>query len=380
MKTRTFSNNRQTWYSTVFVVLFIIQQILAFIWKPFNLVTPYWIVYLFVILIVAIQNWDKIVQKKSAYSFFIITVICAFFTSFNGEMIGVCVSKALCSFIGLVGFCYLSNHRIKLEIFDITLVVFYVFFFLSYYILDISLRTDIDDHLFGISSSNTIAITLNIIWVIYYIIARSYGKKIKQKQLLIYSLINLIAIVVQGSRIGILVAAINCLLSLSDVFNIKRIYFPIIMVLGGYLFLRYGSSLNQVMEYQQMQGLESYNEDVRSLAQADFISNLTLEHALFGFSETAHFAGWDRTFNAFLDFWRRYGILPFLSLIFLLIKRVVNNKRYFTPLIAFISIFLYSFFESFWGATLWDILIYIVLFYSNEKDFAFFENEIVSNS
>lgn len=369
------SQKKTLWAGLSFTVLFVIQQLIAFTWKPFNLVTPYWIFYLLVIMVIAINNWNKIVQQKDAFVFFLVTAIGSFFSFFVGEKIGVCEEKAICSFVGLVGLCYLNSHRINLKVFEITFILLYVYFTFSYFVLDISVRLDLDDHMFGISSSNTIAIILNVVWILYYIIAKSYGNNVKQKSLLVISIINLIAIVLQGSRIGIVVAAINCFLSVSDYVKIIRRYFLVVVFFGAYLFLNYGSSLGEIMEFQQMQGLESYNEDVRSQTQAAFFSKLSFINGLFGFPNSTRFAGWNRTFNAFLDYWRQFGGVAFAFLVFFIIKRVVKNKQYYVPLVAFVSLFVYSFIESIWGATLFDVLIYITLFYSNEKSFVFFEEE-----
>lgn len=351
-----------------FVLLFVVQQIVAFTWIPFKLVSPYWILYVLIIGIIIAQNLKRLEKFRGAVLLFGVTLIGSLLTFANGDPIGSYVVKVLYSLIGLVGLYYISTHKINLTVFDILIPVLYVFFYFSFFVFDISTRQDLNENLFGHSSSNTIAISLNVVWIIYYVIARSYGPSTKRRMLLLFSILNLLLIMAQGSRIGIVVAVINLIIIVSDTFRLKYLYFIVLLVGSVYLFYRYGDLLENIIDVQNMQGVESYYEDVRSRAQAEFFLKMTPTTALVGYPETVEFAGVNRAFNAFLDFWRHYGLLPFVVLLYFIAKRIRRRKQYTVPLMAFTSLFAYSFFESLWGATLWDILIYLFLFYSYEDN------------
>lgn len=351
-----------------FILLFVVQQVVSFTWIPFMLISPYWILYLIVVLYIMTVNWKKIIESKSAMIFFLFVFVGSMMTVLNGDVIGSYVVKIVFSLIGLVGLIYISNRQINLKIFDIVFLVLYVFFYFSYFVFDVYTRFDLNGDLFGHSSSNAIAMSLNIIWIIYYIIARDNGPSTKSSMLLIFSILNLFLIVVQGSRIGVVVAVINLIMIISDLFKLKFIYFILLIIGVVYLFFRYGSLLEDYVEVEHMQGIDSYYEDVRSRAQSDFFTEMTFTSAILGYPESMNFAGLNRCFNAFLDFWRHYGLAPVLALVFFGVKRIINRKHFRVPIKSFISLFVYSLFESLWGATLWDILIYLFLFYSYEDN------------
>lgn len=351
-----------------FVLLFVVQQIVAFIWIPFKLVSPYWILYVLLVGLIIIQNLRQIEKLRGAVLLFGATSVGSLLTLINGDPIGSYVVKILYSLIGLVGLYYISTRRINLIVFDVLIPVLYIFFYFSFFVLDSSTRQEINEYLFGHSSSNSIAISLNVVWIIYYVIARSYGPSTKRRMLLLFSILNLLLIIAQGSRIGIVVAGINLVMIVSDVFKHKHLYFIVLLAGSVYLFYRYGNLLESIIDIQGMQGFESFYADVRSRAQAEFFMKMTPTAAIFGYPESMVFAGVNRSFNAFLDFWRHYGLLPLAVLLFFMAKRIRRRKQYAVPLMAFTSLFVYSFFESLWGATLWDILIYLFLFYSYEDN------------
>ena len=213
----------------VFIILFVVQQVVAFTWMPFKLVSPYWILYIVLIAYMFINNVRKVETYKSAVLFFLIIMISSILTIINGDSIGSYIVKILYSLIGLVGLYYISTHHINLTVFDILFPVLYIFFYFSYFVFDIFTRQDLNGDLFGHSSSNTIAISLNVIWIIYYIVARADGSSTKSRMLLLFSILNLLLIVVQGSRAGIVVAAINLIMVISDIFKLKYLYFIILL-------------------------------------------------------------------------------------------------------------------------------------------------------
>ena len=58
-----------------FVLLFVVQQIVAFTWIPFKLVSPYWILYVLIIGIIIAQNLKRLEKFRGAVLLFGVTLI-----------------------------------------------------------------------------------------------------------------------------------------------------------------------------------------------------------------------------------------------------------------------------------------------------------------
>lgn len=231
-------------------------------------------------------------------------------------------------------------------------------------------RKILSGDLFGTSSSNTIAISLNIILFFYFILKRSY-KESNYKVVTFIAIINLVLIIIQGSRAGIVVAFILLLLCLSELFNFKKVYFPLILfsIISLVVINNNYDKLLEIMELDRMQGLKSIEEDVRGVAQRSFFYNLNFANFFLGYPSGTEFTfEITRTFNAFIDFWNRFGFIPFLSLIIFLLRRIFNYKRFDLSLLFFTPLIIYSLVESLWGGNSWDILIYFLLFYSYKSN------------
>ena len=201
--------------------------------------------------------------------------------------------------------------------------------------------------------------------IIYYIISKYYQEN-RQLLLSAFSIINIVLISIQESRAGVLVAVILFALIIFDsiktqgkqyirLFGIIIIIVVILLVIKNIALIRdylYGIGISE----------SSYEDDVRSLATASFFSQMTWKTALFGYPMETMFAGVDRTFNAFLDLWKNFGILPFAAFFILVILRFSKRKRYSFPMYCFLPMFAYMFFESFMFHSYWDFLIYCFLF------------------
>lgn len=370
------SSNKSAILTTVVAFfLFVLQQVIDFTSNTFRLVDLYWIFIVILVLLIGNKLQYSEHRYKSAFYFMMICVGCSFFTIINGSSIGECVSKAFMSFMGFITFVYIDKKEIDYKTYLILYTLLYVFSYFSYFSFDEFTRRRLDPDLFGHSSSNTIAMYLNVaLWFLYVI---QIEKKIRKPLLLAaYSILNVYLILLQGSRAGLLVAVILCILILSDFvterFNVKTAKMKVVsytlfsMILVYYVF----NNMNVIEEFvdvREFQGVSSYEEDARGIAMGAFFSQLNIKTAIFGMPDTTLLlGGLNRTFNAFIDFWRRFGILPFVVLMYLVYCRIKNFKQYSVPLVALLPILFYSLFESLWGGTLWDMLIYISLFYSKK--------------
>ena len=354
----------------IFIFSFVLQQIIALLFMSYN----YYKLYSYVIVMVTILIGLKqpLLKKEYQYPFIfmLVCVIGSFMTLFNGSSLGSFIFKSLYAFIGYIGFVYISENRINLRLFNFLFIILYIFYYSSYFMFDEFTRKILNGDLFGTSSSNTIAISLNIILFFYFILKRSY-KESNYKVVTFIAIINLVLIIIQGSRAGIVVAFILLLLCLSELFNFKKVYFPLILfsIISLVVINNNYDKLLEIMELDRMQGLKSIEEDVRGVAQRSFFYNLNFANFFLGYPSGTEFTfETTRTFNAFIDFWNRFGFIPFLSLIIFLLRRIFNYKRFDLSLLFFTPLIIYSLVESLWGGNSWDILIYFLLFYSYKSN------------
>lgn len=370
------SSSKSAILTTVVVFfLFVFQQVVDFTSNTFRLVDPYWIFIVMLVLLIGNKLHYSETRYKSAFYFMMICVGCSFLTIINGSSIGECASKAFMSFMGFITFVYIDKKEIDYKTYLILYSLLYVFSYFSYFIFDEFTRRNLDSDLFGHSSSNTIAMYLNVaLWFLYVIQIESNIRK--SLLLAIYSILNVYLILLQGSRAGLLVSLILCFLIIGDIvierFNIKAaklkvVLYTLFSVLIVYYIVNNMNVIEEFVDVREYQGVSSYEEDARGIAMGAFFSQLNIKTVLFGMPDsTLLLGGLNRTFNAFIDFWRRFGILPFIVLIYFVYSRIKNFKQYSVPLVALLPILFYSLFESLWGGTLWDMLIYISLFYSKK--------------
>lgn len=366
-------NKDNRWiYGGVFVSLWVAQQIISFTYLPFNLVSPYW---LLIVLLLVIIGLPLLSKRKSRCDALIFAIVCAFFsvaTIINGTSIGEVVIKVLYIVIGYLGLVFIQERIIKLAVFDILLILLYVLFYRVYFQYDVVTRMMLDEDLFGHASSNTIAMTLNTVTYLYLWISKVYKAKNKIR-LIMFSSINLFLIVVQGSRAGMLVAILIFFITIFSSYKIRfkgRTFFLYLFFFGaiGYLFLENSLIVQDFLSLNKISA-DAYEEDVRSEALAAFFSKMDIIHFLTGYNYDYKFVGIiDRTFNAFFDFWKVYGVVPFTLMAILLIRRIIKHRNYEIPLLMLLPFFAYSLFESLWGGSFWDVLLFMVLFYSRKDE------------
>ena len=366
------SSKNSILYGFLFVAIFVAQQVLSFVWDPYRLVSLYWIAITVITFIVGFKLPLSKYNYTDAFKFALVCAICSIPTFLNGTSIGEVMVKMIFIFIAYIGYVMLNEKRLDLRFFDVLLVILYIVYYIVYFSKDIGTRLFLDGDLFGHSSSNTIAITLNIILWLYFLLNYVYEAG-REKRLFVFSLINLVLIVIQGSRAGIIIALLLTLMIFTNIFSIRRKWVKrllYVLVFGGAIFLvmKYLPMLEDVVDVANMQGVSSFEEDVRSAAQATFFLNMNLTHALIGYESTFEFAGVTRTFNAFLDFWNTFGLIPMIFLLVAIVKRITRRKEYELPLLYLTPILAYSLVESLWGGTLWDIIIFICLFWPKKSE------------
>lgn len=360
-------SSAKTSHGLVFIFL-IAQQIIGFVFDPYKFVSPYWIaVTLFTIYL---ANELRIRITKENVLPFILFALCAIGSLANilvGSQVAYAFFKIYYSFLGLVGLLYITKFKINTHVFIPFILILHVYFYIKYFQYDEGTRLMLDENLFVQSSSNTIAMALNIVLIVYLMVSKAQKENHKWFYLGI-ALLNLYWISIQGSRAGILVAFLLVVYTLLNVFGGEQKFkfrFIISAILIAFLLLYFRIYLFNYAEDRSMAGVEAYEENVRYFAQSSFFSSLNIEHFILGYPRDFSFIGdQTRTYNSFLDFWARYGFLPFLFMFFCLFRRFIYQERFSISFLILIPLLAYTPFESLWGGTLWDILLYIVLFYS----------------
>jgi hypothetical protein len=274
---------------------------------------------------------------------------------------------------GLFGYIYVRRKvRMDLNIFKYIIILFYFFSYFVYYSVlpDYFFRPGFDEDaiVFDNSSSNAITMALNIILFIYLVLNKYY-KSNHIKYIFYFSIINLILIFIQQSRIGLVVSVFLLFISFYEYseISIKKLFsfISFILILAFIYFFKEISDLYYL--FFSDYSYEKVFEGVRSKSQVFFFTNLNLESFLFGYSDNTVFASHINddliyTYNVFLDVWNRYGFFPFITLVFVLIYRFFRHKKYFFPLHYLIPFIAYSFVESIFFPNFWDFFIYLLIF------------------
>jgi hypothetical protein len=202
-----------------------------------------------------------------------------------------------------------------------------------------------------------------------YFILNKFYSELNHKKIFVFSIINFILILIQQSRVGIIVSLFLLFLVLFD-YNKKKI-FIILSVITSILISLIGFYFDEIVLFLDVvgniNGLEALDEDIRGEAQKSFFDNMTLKNIFFGYSQNHVFAvGVDGeilyTYNVFLDIWNRYGFLQFIIVLLVLLIRFGRFRLYHFPIYYFIPFIFYSFVESLFFPNFWDSLIYLLIF------------------
>lgn len=363
-----------TWHGVVFVFL-IAQQIIAFVFGSYSFVSIYWICVTLFSIFLFYKLHVKI--NRENVKPFVLLILCssgALVNSIIGNSLGTGLCICYYSFLAFLGLNYIKRYRINTVVFLLLFILMYVFYYFNYFIFDEVTRRSIDGELFINASSNTIPISLNMVLIIYWIVSQGQLENHRLLYLLI-SLLNLGLIIIQGSRAGILVAFVLALFSILNFFSVSlrkilrfRFIAPLVVIIIIISYYNYNNDLSSFLEENQMEGVSSYEDDVRYFSQLAFFSKMDLYSFLFGYPKDFEFVpGITRTFNAFLDLWSRCGLASLIFVLYCLVYRLKNNERYIVPVLLLIPFFLYAPFESLWGGTLWDICLFVCLFYSHSE-------------
>lgn len=358
--------------SLIFIFFFATQQVISFVWVKEDINSPYWLIIYFLLLVIALRLPIRHSKYKMAYTFMLCCSLGEILTLLNGKAIGQSLLYALYPIFAIGGFAFVVEKKLNGKIFNVLIPFLYIFFYLMYFqFRELNVELQEEGDLFGHSSSNTIAISLNfVLWIYYFLDTIQNHKNIKW--VLLFAVINFFLIVIQSSRAGLAVSALLVMLVVYD-FSKKSLSVFVKLLIIVFIILLAGKSVqyyDDIQDYSEASGISTFeaDEDVRLSQQKAFLLKMDAMSFILGYSNNDKvFKEGGRSFNAFLDFWNRYGLLPFLFLLYLTGKRIIERKKYTVNIYVYSPIMLYAFAETIWAATLWDFFLYLFLFYSYKK-------------
>lgn len=347
--------------SIIFTFLYILTPVLLYL-VPLEVYVPLKTFYLFVNILLAF-SWFKYVRIKGNFGLIGFSIFWLILGLITYVVKGSHWVNAVIPITSYFAYCYISKIEYKFKVFDYMMIGLYIYFFFSYFALLPSLfnRSGYDEDPLGSASSNVIAISLNILLFIYIIL--SYFKNVRnQKKIMMFAIINIVLIVIQQSRIGVVVALVNIIIYPLIVEKKLPKKMIALIVLGLIFVMTYGFVENY-MEVAGDIGLGGYTNDTRGIMQAAFIKNMNSSELFWGYPLNYVYYGIQvRTYNVFLRIWNFYTVIGFILIIFILILRFVRYKKYYFPLVLFLPFLLYSMVEETFFPDLWDFSIYLLLF------------------
>lgn len=368
---RLFKN--QIVLSLLYLFFFVFQQVWSYSGGALNIHEEYWRI---IVSMLALVSFSIIIKADKSYRlpllYTIVLVIGAFVSSLNGYSFGFCLLRALFAIMALASLVFVHKYKINLKFFDLLLIGLYFYYYYSYFTnLQFEANKNVyDGDVFETSSSNAIAICLNCVVFLYFVLNKYY-KQTNQLRILLFSCFNMFLIVIQESRAGIVVGILNIALVLYDLITERSSYkkyllsIPLFAVIIAVVL----SFADVISNYFEIIGLStnSYETNVRHFAQASFFHDMNIQSFLIGYGKGTFFSGLDRTFNSYLDLWNRYGFFSFCFFLYLFVRRFRLRKQYSIPFFYFLPVMVYAFVESLFAGSLWDMFFMYMLFLSDQS-------------
>lgn len=268
-------------------------------------------------------------------------------------------------FAAFFGYVYVINHPLNRKLFNWLMIGNYIFFYLIYYsknpINFFISEVELDVDFFTNTSSNLIPavliINLYICDVLDYV---KFGKSNK-KFILAFAVFNLILILLQRSRAGVIVSLIYLLIKIYE-YN-RKLFFAGIAIITTFIVINF----DLLMLYIELAGGISddagYAEDARGIALNIFFSNMSIKSFFFGYGKELMNLVPAATQALFLNIWNFQGLFFLIILGCIVLARFIGRHRRMLPLNYFLPILVYSVFEGFFLPNYWDFVIYFLLFY-----------------
>lgn len=344
-----------------FILLYLVIPALLYI-LPTSYNVPLRVFYLGsnIIIFLNLLFSNKFIIDPRSLSFSILLFLLALLVVFKKDLHWTIPFYYLAGYISYVQFKYVGDIQSKLQY---LIYGSYLYFIVVYFskLPSLIYRPGFDENVFYTSSSNTIAIILNI-YLIAYILSGIYNNKLQNKKVFLFGIINIILIFIQQSRIGLIVAIIILFIPWRARFNKKsilKVLFPTFILGVIYFLIRLYFTDSEISGFS----LDGYLLDSRGIIQFLFFSNLSGDLIFWGYPlDYIYFAGYERVYNMFLLNYNYTTIIGFILIIYSFLFRILNSKRYFFPTILLLPIVLYGMVEEVFLPMGWDFILFIILF------------------
>lgn len=374
---QSFKNIKVLVNSYLFLLVFILPySIIALIDKSYK---QYFDLFLVLSYIAIAIFLNKKLAKKQYIKIFLFSIVFCFFGILN-QFVNRYISfyNIISPFAALLGYIIVLEYKLNRGLFNLLMIGNYIVFYIIYFSKNplnlLVPETELITDSFTNTSSNLISAILIINLYICDILNFVKFNKKNDKYILCFAVINVILILIQRSRAGIIVSLIFLAVKLFE-FNRKVFWFflaAVIIVIIYYLDL-----INLYIEAAGgITGDSGYAEDARGKALKLFFLKMTSAKELFfGYGkEIENFQVGGATQALFLNIWNYQGLIFLIILIFLLLARFFTTKGKMIPFTYFIPFLAYSIFEGFFLPNYWDFAIYLLLFYklnNNKTDINF---------
>lgn len=264
---------------------------------------------------------------------------------------------------GYISYMYAKNLGNIQSILEKLISIAYVFFIGFYYIKlpDLFDRVGFDENVFDTSSSNSIAIILNI-YLLTYICLGVYTNRLNETKAIRFGLINIILIFIQQSRIGLVISLFILFLPIASKYKISylKTFTLLFVTLVSLIFInQYFGEIVNIKDF----ALGGYTNDSRGLIQLSFIENLKGDMIFWGYPKNhIYLMELKRVYNVFLFNYNQTTVIGFIIIILVLILRIFYSKKYFFNITFLVPIIFYLMVEEIFLAMPWDFLFYLLLF------------------
>jgi hypothetical protein len=269
-------------------------------------------------------------------------------------------------FAAYLGYIYAIKYKFSEKMFTVLMIGNYLYFILIYYSrnsLDFFMpEAQMNTQFFINTSTNLIPAVLIINLYIYDLFNHFKFNNKSEKVIYIFAIINVILILLQRSRAGIVVSVIFLLLKtkqLNKKLFVLSLFIVFIFILQNQLIV------NLYLDTTGgMTKITDYEEDARGFVLKLFFANLDMKSFFLGYGPDIFSLG--RVFSTqslFLNIWNYYSVVTLAITLYIVITRFTFQLKNMIPASFLITFLAYSLFEGFFLSNFWDFFIYIILFY-----------------
>jgi hypothetical protein len=250
------------------------------------------------------------------------------------------------------------------------MILTYIYFIILFFsltpieLLSLYEVPDEDDNFKNTSTNIIPCVLINTLYA-FDVINKVKNNGRNEKIIVSFAFINVLLILIQRSRAGIIVSIIYLLFKL---FYSNKNLFWIFLGFGGVIAIKFSSLISLYLEATGgMTNYSDFAQDARGINFALFFNNMDFSSFIFGYGKNMLKLGQEHlTVSMFISIWNYYGFFVLLLFLLIIVKRyLIRNNNMVPPnyLLPFIA---YALFETFFFPNFWDFSIYLVMFYEKK--------------